>query len=232
MDTNTNLDTTFYKYLNKYNEIIKKYDLNTEQNQVFISENLSSEQNQNSEQTLDPGLSRLVQARTESGSTPDPVVYRPEQSRDQDMIYNDTYHDNIFRYTINRVLFRSDVSEERSLPEQTRRFSPIPQHRRGSLPDPNQSLIQFNDTDLVRACTRQDIEGYKSRIYNVIVFLKKYPNLLNILPDENMTSRRIKFFLMSSYNELFFDKDVFLNVWMDFFKWKLTYSDLNDPPCR
>ena len=217
MDTNTNLDTTFYKYLNKYNEIIKKYDLNTEQNQVFISENLSSEQNQNSEQTLDHGLSRL-----ETGSTPDPVVYRPEQSRDQDMIYNDTYHDNIFRYTINRVLFRSDVSD----------FNPIPQHRRGSLPDQNQSLIQFNDTDLVRACTRQDIEGYKSRIYNVIVFLKKYPNLLNILPDENMTSRRIKFFLMSSYNELFFDKDVFLNVWMDFFKWKLTYSDLNDPPCR
>jgi superfamily II RNA helicase len=223
MDTNKNLDTTFYKYLNKYNELIKKYQLNPEQNtEQSHEQNTEQSHEQNTEQSheqnteQDPVLSWPMQVRTESGS-------RPEQSRDQ----NDSYHDTIFRYTINHVLFRSDVSEDSmSLPEQTRSF---PQHRRGSLPEQNRNsiILSIPNNSLV-----QDIEGYKTRIYNVIVFLKKYPNVLNILPDENMTSRRIKFFLMSSYNELFFDKDVFLNVWMDFFKWKLTYSDLNDPPCR
>lgn len=91
------------------------------------------------------------------------------------------------------------------------------------------NLIYENTSD---SFGLNDIEGYKNKIYNVIVFLQKYPDVLKILPDEIMTSRKIKFFLISSYNELFFDKDVFLNVWMDYFKWKLTYSDLNDPPCR
>lgn len=183
MDTNSNLNTTFYKYLNKYNEIIKKYHLNIVQNQ---SEYLSSEQSQ--------------------------------------------YHDDNV----------SNISEEsHSLSEQ----SPISEHSSGSESvsglsisevsrEQNDSIVLQLNSVPEQARINNDIEGYKSRIYNVIVFLKKYPNLLNILPDENMTSRRIKFFLSSSYNELFFDKDVFLNVWMDFFKWKLTYTDLNDPPCR
>jgi len=79
------------------------------------------------------------------------------------------------------------------------------------------------------ADTIYDLTDYKSRINNIIIFFKRYPGILELLPDDMLNSRKIKFILMCNYDNVFFDKDIFLNVWMDYFKWKLTYSELDQP---
>jgi len=77
--------------------------------------------------------------------------------------------------------------------------------------------------------TIYDLTDYKSRINNIIIFFKRYPGVLDLLPDDMLNSRKIKFILMCNYDNVFFDKDIFLNVWMDYFKWKLTYTELDHP---
>ena len=89
---------------------------------------------------------------------------------------------------------------------------------------------QLYDTDVIcNADTIYDLTDYKSRINNIIIFFKRYPGILELLPDDMLNSRKIKFILMCNYDNVSFDKDIFLNVWMDYFKWKLTYSDLDQP---
>ena len=77
--------------------------------------------------------------------------------------------------------------------------------------------------------TIYDLTDYKSRINNIMIFFKRYPGVLDLLPDDMINSRKIKFILMCNYDNVIFDKDIFLNVWMDYFKWKLTYSDSDYP---
>lgn len=60
-------------------------------------------------------------------------------------------------------------------------------------------------------------------INNVNVFIKKYPGIMTILPDEMMSSKKVKDFLKTHYDDVYFEKKVFLNVWMEYFDWKLNY---------
>lgn len=66
-------------------------------------------------------------------------------------------------------------------------------------------------------------------IKNVSAFINKYPEILSILPDTIMSSTKIKCFLSCNYNDVYFDKDIFLNVWMEYFYWKLNYSKPESP---
>ena len=68
-------------------------------------------------------------------------------------------------------------------------------------------------------------------INNVERFLKRYPGILTILPDEMINSRKLKQFLAVNYDDVYFDKDIFLNVWMEYYDWKLNYIG-NESPGR
>lgn len=66
-------------------------------------------------------------------------------------------------------------------------------------------------------------------INNVNNFIKKYPGILSILPDEIMNSKKVKCFLSKHYDNIYFDKNIFLNVWMEYFYWKLRYNNIESP---
>jgi len=50
--------------------------------------------------------------------------------------------------------------------------------------------------------------------------LKRYPDIFKEIPDKKMNSDKIKKYI--KYNV--YDKKVFLNAWMNYFKWILLYE--------
>lgn len=92
----------------------------------------------------------------------------------------------------------------------------------------NDSYFKFS---LNRLVDDKDLTSYYEFIH-ALEFLKRYSNIMTILPNIIMTSKKIKNFLIHFYNIVYFDDLNFKNIWMDYFKWKLLKTDQNVIPGR
>jgi len=76
--------------------------------------------------------------------------------------------------------------------------------------------------------SKNDTDGYYSYIH-ALEFFKKFPDILNVLPNTMMTNQKIRQFLIDHYNIIYFDTTSFQDVWLDYFKWKLLYTNESIP---